>query len=305
MAIEIKRGLVKEVDLMGTAIDNFNRIAPAVKVIVLEGDGWDSGWLPVATPKCDSGGNYYLPMDIDAEVSIACPAGGIEQAVVVGALSRVPDEAGTTAEDRKKHAIMKFGDLLILMNRQEGEEEYTITIPGSASGQHLLTLRRKIDSRGIVIQTAGGHTLTLQDLEADKKVELSHSSGSRITFERDGSFTIVVAGGMTTLIDGDRETTVGGDDTLGVDGNRKATIGGDDTLTVGGDQEITVMRTIKYTATGTVEVTGSFTTINGLAGIDLKTLTKIVSGIVTQLTHPVCYVTGAPIGGSMTVKAEA
>ncbi len=286
-----REGTVVKIDLTGDEPSNFNRVAPAVQVDVA---GQGSGefdrvpfWLRLLTDKQDTGGNIYFPPDEGARVLIACPGGYLHQGIVIGCLKKPPVSAGTTTAERAKHGIMEFGDLTILMNRQEGEEEYTITIPGSASGQHLLTLRRKIDSRGIVMQTAGGHTLTLQDLESDKKVELSHSSGSRITFEKDGSFTVIVKGDLTTVLDGDRATTVGGDDTLGVDG----------------DQEVTVAGTVDYTAGGALTINGLSIDANSNTTINLRTL-GLLAGVVTGLTQPFCNYNGAPLGCSLTVKAD-
>lgn len=284
-----REGTVVEVDLTGDASGNFNRIAPAVKVDVAgQGKGEIDRvpfWLRLPAAKQDKGGNIYFPPDEGSRVLIGCPGGVLHQGIILCCLSKPPTSAGTTADERNKHAVIEFGDLRVIMNRNEGEEEYTITIPGSDTGEHLITLRRKIDSRGIVIQTAGGHYLVFQDLETDKKIELKHSSGTRITISSDGSWEVVIEGDQTEHVAGDRDMTVLGNDTQ----------------SIGKNQNIAVTGTLKYTVGQGIDISGLSVIVKSNTTISLQTIMGALSGILTQLTHQFCYYNGAPIGCSMSL----
>lgn len=294
-----REGAVVKIDLTGNDPSNLNRIAPAVKIDVAGQGKGDIDrppfWLRLAAAKRDNGGNVYFPPDLGARVLIACPGGVLHKGIVLCALSSPPESAGTTTKERNNRSVVEFGDLRILMNRAEGEEEITLTMPGSADGEHLLTLRRKIDSRGIVLQTAGGHYLVFQDLEKNQKVELAHSLGTRITFERDGSWTAIIVGDKSETITGDREATVDGDDTL--------TVGKNQTETIGGDKIATVTGSITYTASKGVTINGLSLDLNSNTTVNIRTAVKILVGLVSQATQPTCNYNGAPLGCTINLKA--
>lgn len=267
-------GQIIELDYVGNGENNHAQICPGARVRVLEGATYESPWLRILTPKNDSGGVDYQPLDIGAIVVIGCPGGVIDQGIILGQIHTIPDEAENYPADTK---VQKFGGLVITWDRRESNEEYKIVTPNG----HVFALRDNVLSGGAILQTADGHGLGMADLDPESRVELYHKNGTKIVFDENGDCTI-------TVIRDSNET-----------------IGRDSNITIGGNQNIQVTGTINISSLGAVTIQGLSVLIKGDTSITLQTLAGLIAGIQTQLTHPVCYVTGAPIGGSVTVKADA
>lgn len=287
----IRFGFVKELDLLGSAVDNTNKYAPAVKVIVVEtSDLWLSDWLPILSPKCDEGGVEYTPPDVGAQVVLLCPDGSPEQMIIAGFLEGVPIEAGTTEETRSNLKVMAFGSsrarrVTVTVDRTEGDESYTIRTPNG----HTVILKDKSGAQGIVVQTAEGHYVILRDDESENRVYVHHSGGTEIVFDEDGDMHVAVKRDKTEQIEGDRTNTIGG--------NSSETIDGDDSKDVGG--------ALFYDVDGNVTISSKqVAKLHGDIMAALETALGMLSGIQAQLTHPTCYLTGAPIGSSTTAKAS-
>lgn len=61
-----------------------------------------------------------------------------------------------------------------------------------------------------VIHTASGHTIELGDAGGSEKIEITHKSGSKLTFAADGSITIESVNKMTHNVSSDYTITAGG-----------------------------------------------------------------------------------------------
>lgn len=266
-------GQVIELDFDGTGENNFSRICPAVRVRVLEGNTYNSPWLRIATLKNDSGGVDYTPIDMGAIVVIGCPGGVINQGIVMGQISTIPDEASEYPADVR---VEKFGGLTITWDRREGNEEYKIVTPNG----HIFALRDNVLSGGALLQTADGHGLGMSDLDPESRVELYHKGGTKIVFDENNDCTITVKRDLNEDITRDLNVSVGGDHNLSVDGE------------------------LNISANGDVTIHGLNVNIKGDSMVTLETLKGFLAGIATQLTHPFCFYNGAPIGHSTSVKAS-
>lgn len=275
----IRRGIVKEIDWLGSAAGNVNRIAPAAKVTVLDGENWISHWIPTCSRKHDAGGVEYVPLDERAHVMLLCPGGEPGQMVIAAVIQGMPAEAGETAEERANRRVVKFGGITWIMDRRSGQEQVTLTTPNG----HFLVLRDEIHSQGIVIQTGDGHYLAMADLDPESRLTIHHRGGTEIVFDENGDYAL----------------TCKRDAAESITRNRSITVGGDETKEVGGD--------LDYHA-ASVSIEGdTLARLKSPAEVRLETQGLGLAGIVTGSpdgTFPFDLLTGIPIPASPRCKAD-
>jgi len=94
---------------------------------------------------------------------------------------------------------------------------------------------------------------------------------------------------------------IGEDDSVLLKGGQKAEISDFATISVECKEIVANCENLTVTATNTAEIKCTDAVIDASAGISLG---KGGSGVVTEMSMPACFVTGAKIPCSMTVKAK-
>ena len=123
------------------------------------------------------------------------------------------------------------------------------------------------------------------------------------------SLTATLGSVKETLLKGDRTTSVlvgNIEETIGIgDKTIKITTGNFDVNITAGKVTITNnLGTIEISMAGTIDITSNIKVNVNAPLVDLGS-SPVKGGIVTNLTHPVDYVTGLPILGSLTIKASS
>ena len=146
---------------------------------------------------------------------------------------------------------------------------------------HTFIIDGKAGDGGITLRTASGIQIDCQDKTGEQEFSITHPSGTNARIDNTGNLTAHVVGSLDAEIDGDAN--------IDVDGDVSALLGGDLDVIADG--------------AALVEAHGGVT-IKADTQITLQTLGAL-SGIMTQLTHPCCVITGAPLGVSTTVRGSA
>ena len=140
---------------------------------------------------------------------------------------------------------------------------------------------------------------------ADEKTGILYLNGHRIGFWENG-ISIETSDGKAILLRGDDLSIAhpqGQSVVMDKDGNIRVTIPGDLDMDLDGDMDLDIEGSVDISSEGEVKISGKLgIELDTENKISLKTL-KQIAGIINELTHPVCYITGAPIGGSETVEA--
>lgn len=134
-------------------------------------------------------------------------------------------------------------------------------------------------------ETLGGVRITTADgkqvLLADGVVKVKHESGTSVNMASNGSMQVNIEGNETRTVDGDSTETI--------DGNQSADVSGN--VSIDCEGLVTVDGKLKVSLKSETQIT-------------LETL-KALSGIMTEITHPVCVLTGLPLGVSEDCEASA
>lgn len=262
-------GIVTEIDRTGNADWNTKRWTPAARVLVQ-----DTKEVEI-TCRMESVGagkdeGIWWPLKVGAVVRVAFQA-GIDTGTITGRIWS-DDQSDLPSEANDENVVVKYAG-------------------------HTFIIDGKPGNGGISLKTTSGIEIDMQDKTGNQKLSIDHPSGTNVEIDNAGNVSLECVGNLEAGIDGNADITIGKDLTVNVVGDVSASVGGNVTATVGGDIDVVANGTAWIEAKGGV-------TIKADTQITLQTLGAL-SGIMTQLTHPVCVVTGAPLGVSATVQGSA
>lgn len=136
----------------------------------------ESGWARIAVPMAgNERGTYFLPEPGD-EVLVAFAAGDVDHPYVVGALWNGEDAPPAD-------------------NRDGNNDLRRVT---SRNG-HELTFDDADDGGKIVIETAAGHRIELDDTGGSEAIRITDSGGSELTFDGASGGLTITSGGTLTI----------------------------------------------------------------------------------------------------------
>ena len=262
----------KEYILIGKVIDtdytgekSYVDYYPVVKVNLVFSEEIESHWIRLATPVSGDKQGDWLPVKVGDEVLVAVPQGNLDYAVVITSL-------------RGYHKLP-----------DEFKNDANGYWRGFRWGELLIAYSKEPDKHKIIIKHSNGYEYYFDE---DKKEEYKHfPDGAFYQYNYETHNLTISLKNVNITID--------------ENGNVTGTMSGNLNLDIGGNENVNVNGNINYTANGEVYIKGLKVRIKSDTEILLEIDGQTLSGIITQLTHPHCYLTGIPIGSSLRVKGDA
>ncbi len=101
-------------DVKGTIFD-YNPASGLYRVA--DGEGWESGWMPLKVAKA-GGDVFYAPLDIGEQVIVECPAGDLSQGVIAGSFYSEASPPPSASPDKM---MMKFKNGTVIEHDRAGD----------------------------------------------------------------------------------------------------------------------------------------------------------------------------------------
>ena len=201
---------------------------------------------------------------IGYRVFVLCPLGDQSCGVIIG---------GSRA-----HPVKQSGDGVYSLRRFNQVE--TATTADSVWSVSYRATPGGVATASIVMDK---NNIKIGDNAADSQQDY-------IELDNDSHTITINAGTWAVKVSNDANITIQGDCNITCN-NLNATVQGDATVSAA-SLEADIQGDVDITAAGAASITASVVQLNGPGG-----------GVVTTLTHPVDYITGLPILGSLTVTA--
>ena len=145
------------------------------------GDGYESGWVRVATLMAgNERGTFFLP-EVGDEVVVAFDHGDMNYPYVIGALwngEEKPPETNDDGENNVRKIKSRCGHEMIF-DDASGKEKVEIH---TKSG-HSLLLDDESGKEKVAIKTKSGHTFLLDDKPGNEKISIEDKSGNSIQID--------------------------------------------------------------------------------------------------------------------------
>lgn len=106
-------------------------------------------------------------------------------------------------------SILRIGTMVWVFFNNE-DYNFPVVIGTIKGASDISSVAKESYGNTATIKTASGHIIELGDAGGSEKIEIKHSSGSKITFQSDGSILIESVNNMTHTVSGNYDITAGG-----------------------------------------------------------------------------------------------
>ncbi len=203
---------IKDPDNLGRVKVNFPWMGEASEAVAISSgeDRAHSYWARIATLMAGGGrGTYFVP-EVGDEVLVAFEHGDVDRPYVIGALwnseDTPPEGMDSEGKNHVRSITSRSGHRVSL---EDNEEEQKTRIVIHSAGGHEVVLDDEGGQGKIQVKTAAGHSLTLDDTGGT--VTLEDKSGNKLMFDAN-------AGSLDVECSGNQDQTVGGNLTINVTG---------------------------------------------------------------------------------------
>jgi len=208
-------GIVQDINdplNLGRIKVNFPWLGEASEAVAISSDEdrAHSYWARVATLMAGAGrGTYFVP-EVGDEVLVAFEHGDMDRPYVIGSLWNAEDTPPENMDPEGKNHIRSItsrsGHKVSL---EDNDEDRKTRLVIRSAGGHEIVLDDDGSQGKIQIETAAGHNLTLDD--KDGTLTLKDKSGNRLEFDAN-------AGSLTVKCNGNQDQSVGGNLSINVTG---------------------------------------------------------------------------------------
>lgn len=106
-------------------------------------------------------------------------------------------------------SILRVGTVVWVFFNND-DYNYPVVFATIKGNSDINSIAKGSYSNTATIKTASGHIIELGDSGGSEKIEIKHSSGSKITFQSDGSIIITATNNITCSAAGNYDITAGG-----------------------------------------------------------------------------------------------